>query len=109
MLLIGLGLAAFAGAVSAADSPLWLRNSSISPDGKQIAFTYKGDIFVVPVSGGRAVQLTTNQAYDTNPMWSPDGKEIAFQSTRTTGGYDIYVIPAEGGTSRRITTASASG
>ena len=108
MLLIGLGLTAFAGAVSAADSPLWLRNSSISPDGKQIAFTYKGDIFGVPVTGGRAVQLTTNQAYDTNPMWSPDGKEIAFQSTRTTGGYDIYVIPAEGGTSRRITTASAS-
>lgn len=108
MLLIGLGLTASTGIVNAADSPLWLRNSSISPDGKQIAFTYKGDIFVVPVTGGRAVQLTTNQAYDTNPMWSPDGKEIAFQSTRTTGGYDIYVIPAEGGTSRRITTASAS-
>lgn len=108
MLLIGLGLTAATGVVSAADSPLWLRNSSISPDGKQIAFTYKGDIFVVPVSGGRAVQLTTNQAYDTNPMWSPDSKEIAFQSTRTTGGYDIYVIPAVGGTSRRITTASAS-
>lgn len=36
------------------ESPRWLRKNAISPDGKQIAFSYKGDIYVVPVAGGRA-------------------------------------------------------
>ncbi|MDE6575344.1 MAG: hypothetical protein K2L84_08440, partial [Muribaculaceae bacterium] len=58
---------------SAADSPLWLRNTALSPDGKTIAFTYKGDRFTVPVTGGRATQITSSPAYDTTPLWSPDG------------------------------------
>ncbi|MDE6366395.1 MAG: peptidase S41, partial [Muribaculaceae bacterium] len=92
---------------SAADNPLWLRNSAISPDGKTIAFTYKGDIYTVPVTGGRATQLTTDPAYDTKPLWSPDGKSIAFNSTRRESK-DIYVMPANGGTPRRITTHSGN-
>lgn len=92
---------------SAADNPLWLRNSAISPDGKTIAFTYKGDIYTVPVTGGRATQLTTDPAYDTKPLWSPDGKSIAFNSTRRESK-DIYVMPATGGTPRRITTHSGN-
>lgn len=92
---------------AAADAPLWLRNSAISPDGKTIAFTYKGDIFTVPVSGGRASQLTSNAAYDTKPLWSPDGKQIAFNSTRQ-NSLDIYVMPATGGTPRRLTTNSST-
>lgn len=104
-ILIGAALASAAG-IAYADSPLWLRNPNISPDGKTIAFTYKGDIYSVPVSGGMARQMTTSQAYDTNPMWSPDGKSIAFQSTRNSGNNDIYVMPATGGTPRRVTTNS---
>ena len=30
--------------------PLWMRYPAISPDGTNIAFTYKGDIYSVPVS-----------------------------------------------------------
>ena len=45
--------------LKAQDAPLWLRYSSISPDGSHVAFSYKGDIYIVPVSGGRAMQLTT--------------------------------------------------
>lgn len=86
---------AIALSASAAEAPLWLRNPAISPDGKTLAFTYKGDIYTVPVTGGTARQLTTNPAHDTAPVWSPDGKQIAFASTRQ-GSMDIYLIPADG-------------
>ena len=92
---------------AAAEAPLWLRNTALSPDGKTIAFTYKGDIYTVGVAGGKAQRLTTDPAYDTTPLWSPDGSMIAFASNRM-GGYDVFVMPATGGTPRRITTHSSS-
>jgi Tol biopolymer transport system component/C-terminal processing protease CtpA/Prc len=90
---------------SAADAPLWLRNAALSPDGSKLAFTYKGDIFTVPVAGGDARQITTSAAYDSYPVWSPDGSKIAFASDRE-GSLDIYVMPATGGTAKRLTTNS---
>ena len=54
--------------------PLWMRYNVISPQGDKIAFTYKGDIYVVDTYGGMAKQLTTNSSYDFNPIWSNDGK-----------------------------------
>ncbi|MBO4803927.1 MAG: PD40 domain-containing protein, partial [Muribaculaceae bacterium] len=56
-----------------ADTPLWMRFASISPDGNKIAFCYKGDIYVVPSTGGQAVQLTSHSSYESQPVWSPDG------------------------------------
>lgn len=85
------------------DAPLWLRRNAISPDASQIAFTYKGDIYIVDAEGGRARQLTTNQAYDSNPMWTPDGKSIVFSSYRELGK-DVYKVSAEGGVPRRLTS-----
>ena len=92
--------------VAFADTPLWMRYNAISPDGKQIAFAYKGDIYVVDSKGGAARQLTTADSYESAPVWSNDGKTIAFTSDRN-GSADIYVIPAQGGISRRVTTNSA--
>ena len=99
------GMCAF-GAV-AADAPLWLRNVAISPDGGTVAFTYKGDIYTVPVDGGAARQITSDKAYDSYPVWSPDGSRIAFASKRA-GSEDVFVIDANGGTARRLTTNSGS-
>ncbi len=93
--------------VSAQQTPLWLRYPAISPDGQQIAFSYKGDLFTVPVTGGQARQLTTNAAYDAYPIWSPDGGQIAFASARE-GSLDVYIMDAQGGTPKRLTTHSAS-
>ncbi len=90
---------------TAQERPLWLRHCAISPDGKTIAFSYQGDLFTVPVSGGRAQQLTTNPAYDSYPVWSPDGKHIAFASARK-GSLDVWVIDRNGGSPRRLTTHS---
>ena len=89
-----------------AATPLWLRNAVISPDGKQIAFTYKGDIYTVPAAGGEATRLTTSESYETSPRWSPDGKKIAFASDRH-GNTDIFVMNANGGTPKRLTSNSA--
>ena len=84
----------------------WLRYPSISPDGKTVVFSYKGNLYTVSSEGGEAKQLTTHQAYDYSPVWSPDGKTIAFASDRF-GNFDIYTIPVKGGVPTRITTNSA--
>lgn len=91
----------------AQESPLWLRHCAISPDGSEIAFCYKGDIFIVPSTGGKAQQLTSNPAYDTAPVWSPDGKTLAFASDRF-GGMDLFIINRNGGEAKRLTTATTS-
>lgn len=106
-ILITIATLCLVGASFAQDSPLWMRHCAISPDGTIIAFTYKGDIYTVPVNGGRAVQITTNPAYDTTPVWSPDGKQIAFASDRM-GSLDIYIVSKDGGEPRRLTTHSGS-
>lgn len=88
------------------NAPLWLRNSSISPDGTRIAFTYGGDIYTVPAVGGNATRLTV-VGHNSLPFWSPDGTRIAFSSTRE-GSQDVYVMPANGGSFTRLTTNSGS-
>ena len=84
------------------ENPNWMRHSSISPDGSQIAFTYKGDIYKVNANGGKAQQLTFHSAHDYKAVWSNDGSKIAFASNRY-GNFDIYVMNAEGGKATRLT------
>ena len=67
-------IAALIAVTALAETPLWLRYAKISPDGREIVFCYKGDIYKVASSGGQAVQLTTQPSYECNPVWSPDGK-----------------------------------
>ena len=88
-------------------TPLWLRDVQVSPDGSQILFCYKGDIYKVSVNGGTAVQLTTQDSYECSPIWSADGRQIAFASDRH-GNLDIFVMAAEGGSARRVTYNSAA-
>lgn len=86
--------------------PLWMRYPSISPDGSMIAFSYMGDVYTVPSSGGTAIPLTVHEAYDYAPVWSPDGKSIAFASYRY-GNPDIFIAPADGGEVVRLTYHSS--
>jgi tricorn protease len=86
-------------------APLWLRYPAISPDGKNIAFSFEGHLFVVPSTGGVAQLLTAGPAHDTSPVWSPDGKLIAFASDRY-GHYNIFLVSVEGGPTRRLTSYS---
>jgi tricorn protease len=84
------------------NNPQWMRHSSISPDGSQIAFTYKGDLYKVNANGGTATQLTYHSAHDYKAIWNKDGSKIAFTSNRF-GNFDIYVMDSEGGAATRVT------
>ena len=92
---------------TAQTDPLWMRFCAISPDGSTIAFSYKGDLFTVPVQGGTARQLTSNAEYDAYPVWSPDGLRVAFASARE-GSLDVYLIDKDGGAPKRLTTDSGN-
>ncbi len=83
------------------------RSLALSPDGKQLAFSFQGDIWTVDAAGGRAVRLTNHIEMDDNPVWSPDGTWIAFSSNRY-GNNEIFVIPSEGGAAKRLTWNSGS-
>ena len=76
-------------------------------NGREIAFTYAGDLYTVPVTGGEAKRLTSHVGFEIFARYSPDGRTIAF-----TGEYDgnreVYVIPAEGGEPRRVTFTSTN-
>ena len=90
-----------------AEVPGWIHDASISPDGKNIAFSYKGEIFIVPTAGGIAFPITSGNGFNGNPVWSPDNKNIVFLSDRE-GSDDLYITSAKGGTPRRLTTHSGN-
>lgn len=83
------------------------RTPDISPDGKQVAFSYLGDIWTVDSIGGIARPVTMHEAHDMGPVFSPDGRSIAFSSNRH-GSYDVFVVPTHGGKPKRVTFDSAT-
>lgn len=66
----------------------------VSPDGQTIAFDLMGDIYTVPITGGKAKPVTKGLAFDTHPRYSPDGKKILFTSDRS-GSENIWYIDLE--------------
>jgi Tol biopolymer transport system component len=63
----------------------------VSPDGKTIAFDLMGDIYTIPIEGGKASPITTGIAYETHPRFSPDGEKILFTSDRA-GNDNLWYI-----------------
>lgn len=80
------------------------RMPALSADGTQVAFVWRGDIWVASTSGGNAYPVTSHVEYDAYPVFSPDGQWIAFMSNRS-GSTDIWVVPTRGGRARQLTTA----
>ena len=86
----------------------------ISPDGKWVAYAVStpdmdanrnaSNIWVVPTSGGAAMQLTQS-GHDSSPVWSPDGKTLAFLSSRD-GNSQVYLLPMDGGEAEKLTKLS---
>jgi Tol biopolymer transport system component len=63
----------------------------VSPDGQTLVFDLLGDIYTMPITGGRATALTRGMGFDAQPRFSPDGKRIVYVSDRD-GGYNIYIL-----------------
>lgn len=93
--------------VFAGNENTFARFPALNNDGTKIAFSFQGDIWIMPSTGGKAERLTIHEAYEARPLWSRDGKQIAFQGERF-GNNDIYIIPSGGGTPKRLTYHSAS-
>lgn len=70
------------------DEGTWM-SLDVSPDGKTIAFDFLGDIFTMPITGGKPTQFTKGMAFDSHPKFSPDGKKLLFISDRS-GGENIW-------------------
>lgn len=68
----------------------------------EITFSYAGDIFTVPITGGLARRITTSPGVELFPRFSPDGQQIAFIGNYD-GNQDIYIIPNTGGEPTRVT------
>ncbi|MEY3342375.1 MAG: hypothetical protein RL090_59, partial [Bacteroidota bacterium] len=79
----------------------WM-NLDISPDGKTIVFDLLGDIYTLPISGGKAKVLRQGHAYEVQPRFSQDGKMISYTSDAG-GGDNIWVMGSDGSNPRQIT------
>ena len=71
-------------------------------NGKDVVFTYAGDLYKAPLAGGQAERLTSHVGVEMFARFSPDGSTIAF-----TGQYDgnteVFSMPATGGEPERLT------
>ncbi|MFG0294090.1 MAG: S41 family peptidase [Phycisphaerales bacterium JB050] len=109
-LLIPANLAAAAGNV---DLP---RFPSISPDGTQLVFSWRGDLWktTLPTRNGgstdtnlHAVRLTSHPMNEHRSVWSPDGRTIAFESDRD-GYQNVFLMNADGTKIRQVTHSDRS-
>jgi len=73
----------------------------VSPDGRTLVFDLLGDLYTMPIAGGRATLILGGAAYETMPRWSPDGQRIAFTSDRD-GLENLWTMRASGGDLRQV-------
>ena len=88
------------------DEGTWI-HLDVSPDGRRIVFSLLGDLYLLPIEGGKATRITSGPAYDVQPRFSPDGKRIAFASDR--GGLEnLWICDLDGSDARQVSTEKGS-
>ena len=81
------------------------RDPRLSPDGAQVAFAWRGDVWIASSDGGAARRLTTHPSDDSAPWFTPDQQAVVFTSSRD-GSAQLYRVPAQGGAPVRLTSGS---
>ncbi|HEX6308729.1 MAG TPA: amidohydrolase family protein [Longimicrobiales bacterium] len=79
----------------------------VSPDGRTLVFDLLGDIYTMPITGGRATALTSGMALDAQPRFSPDGTKIVFTSDRS-GGEGVWTMSLDLKDTTQITTGKTT-
>ncbi|MEQ9424220.1 MAG: amidohydrolase family protein [Cyclobacteriaceae bacterium] len=83
------------------DEGTWI-SLDVSPDGQTIVFDFLGDLYTIPITGGKAERLTTGLPLEAQPHYSPDGSAIVYTSDRD-GGDNLWVYSFETGKERQLT------
>jgi Tol biopolymer transport system component len=98
----GLPLQATRSVSFATDEGTWI-SIDVSPDGRSVVFDLLGDLYLLPIEGGKARALSRGIAFDTQPRFSPDGRRIAFVSDRD-GSENVWLMDVDGdGQPQRLT------
>ncbi len=79
----------------------------VSPDGGTIVFDMLGDLYTVPIAGGRATRITSGIAFDGQPRFSPDGSRIAYTSDLD-GGENVWIMSLDGSDATQLTEGKVS-
>ncbi len=79
----------------------------VSPDGQTLVFDLLGDLYTMPITGGKAARLTSGMAYDAQPRFSPDGKSVVFVSDRS-GGDNVWTLALDTRDSTQITKGNTN-
>src|SRR5919199_1181447 len=83
------------------DEGTWM-SLDVSPDGRTVVFDLVGDLYTVPITGGRATRVTSGMGFDGQPRFAPDGKSIVFVSDRS--GYEnLWLVDSDGRNPRALT------
>jgi Tol biopolymer transport system component len=90
----------------AVDEGTWL-SVDVSPDGSTVVFDLLGDLYTVPLAGGRATRLTRGLAFDAQPRYSPDGTKVLFISDRS-GGENLWTLDVATGDTTQITKGNGT-
>ncbi|MDE0365066.1 MAG: amidohydrolase family protein [Gammaproteobacteria bacterium] len=86
------------------DEATWL-SLDVSPAGDELVLEILGDLYLLPIEGGRARAITRGMAYDTQPRYSPDGQRIAFVSDRD-GPTAVWIVDVDGENAKKIGSGS---
>ncbi len=78
------------------------RFPSISPDGTQLIFSWRGDLWRSDIEGGQAIRLTRHHLDDLHSSWSPDGEWVVFASMRD-GYLNLWRMRADGSQLTQLT------
>ncbi len=71
-----------------------ITQAALSPNGKEIAFVVRGEVFVTSVEGGLTKRITNTPQQERNVKFSPDGRTI-YYSTERGSSWDIYKASIE--------------
>ncbi len=65
----------------------------LSPDGRLVAYTSRGDIHLIPADGGgQPIRLTEHRDREWNPVWSPDGRSVLFVRRRSNENSSLWAV-----------------